>query len=114
MQTLVMTLPTERITSKETFHEVFQEVFGIFDGYGRNGDAWIDVMSCLDDEGGALTQVQVQQGDLVAIRIDEAQDFERRCPALFRDLVEMTGFVNRRRVEKGDLPILTLLLSGYF
>lgn len=114
MQTLIVTIRADQITSRETFHSAFQGALGFFEGYGRNGDAWIDCMTWLDDPESGLSQVTVAPGDLVAIRIDDAQDFQRRCPDLFGDLIEMAAFVNWRRVEKGEPPLLTLLFNGTF
>ncbi len=112
MQTLIVSIPADQITSVESFHAVFQEAFGFFEGYGCNGNAWIDCMTGLDDPEGGLSRVIVGSGELVALRIDDAHHFWQRCPDLFNDLVEMTAFVNWRRVKMGELPLLTLLLNG--
>ena len=33
------------IVDWDSFHDEFQRAFRFFDGYGRNGDAWIDCMT---------------------------------------------------------------------
>lgn len=114
MQTTIVNIPASEIKDWETFHEVFKCVFGFPDFYGRNMNAWIDCMGDLDDPGTGMVQVAVEAGDLVAIRIDDAADFERRCPEQFRALMECAAFVNLRRIDQGESPVLTLMLSGHF
>lgn len=114
MQTRIVNVPAEQITSEESFHSVFQRAFGFFSGYGHNGDAWIDCMTWLDTPTAALSELTVERGNLVAIRIQNPQDFQDRCPDLFQSLVEMTAFVNWRRRRKGEPPLLVLLLDGLY
>jgi barstar (barnase inhibitor) len=114
MQTTVVVIPVEQITSWDSFHTVFQAALGFADFYGRNMDAWIDCMTHLDDPPSGMTSVSVGAGDLVALRIDDAPDFQRRCPEQYEALIECTAFVNFRRIELGGKPILTLILSGHF
>jgi hypothetical protein len=56
----------------------------------------------------------VQPGELLTLQIDDASDFAARCPELFKALLECAAFVNHRRVEVGETPVLSLMMSGYF
>jgi RNAse (barnase) inhibitor barstar len=114
MQTLVIAIPTDRITDWDSFHEVFQSAFGFPDFYGRNMDAWIDCMSDLDEPRSELTRVKARPGELVALRIDDASDLRRRCPDQYTALIECSAFVNYRQVEGGRQPLLALMLVGRF
>jgi len=114
MQTKVVAVPGREITDWASFHAVFQRIFGFPDFYGRNMNAWIDCMTDLDAPEGGMVQISVAIGELVAIRLDDAADFRRRCPELFDDLVECTSFVNFRRIEVGELPVLTLMFCDHF
>ena len=114
MRTTVIAIPAAEITDWASFHDVFKRIFGFPDFYGRNMNAWIDCMGDLDDSGTGMVQVAVGVGELVAIRIDDAAEFQRRCPEQFLALLECTAFVNFRRIEMGEPPILTLMLSGHF
>ena len=58
--------------------------------------------------------VSVEAGGLLALRIDDAPDLQRRCPEQYDALIECTALVNFRRIEVGEKPILTLMLSGQF
>jgi hypothetical protein len=114
MVTMAVTIPVNEIFDWDSFHDVFKRVFGFPDFYGRNMDAWIDCMTDLDAPEGGMVQVSVRTGELVALEVYGAADFERRCPEQFRALVECAAFVNFRRVDLGELPILTLMLCDHF
>lgn len=114
MQTTVVTIPTAKITDWDTFHSVFQEALGFPGFYGRNMNAWIDCMTYLDEPSCGMTSVSVAEGELVALQINDAPDFQRRCPEQYEALIECASFVNFRRAELGQKPVLTLLLSGWF
>ena len=96
------------IVDVESFHAVFAAAFGFPSFYGRNMNAWIDCVSDLDDPGSGMTTVHVESGQTLSLVIEHAQDFKIRCPDLFSALVECAAFVNWRRVEAGQPPILAL------
>jgi hypothetical protein len=78
--------------------------------YGRNLDAWVDCMTSLDAPEDGLSRVSVGPGETLLLRIDQADEFQRRCPAQYAALLDCSAAVNRRRVEVGEAPILALLL----
>jgi hypothetical protein len=114
MQTTVITIATDQITDWDSFHSVFQTTLGFPDFYGRNMNAWIDCMTYIDDAGSVMTAITVAEGELVALRIDDAPDFQRRCPDQYQALIEGTAFVNYRRMDRGGTPVLALMLGGWF
>jgi len=114
INTRVVSIPVREITDWASFHDVFRRVFGFPDFYGCNMNAWIDCMTDLDDPGTGMVQISVGHGELVAIRVDDAADFQRRCPEQFQALIECASFVNFRRIEVGEPPILTLMFSDHF
>jgi barstar (barnase inhibitor) len=114
MKTSVITIPTDQISDWDSFHSVFQAALGFPEFYGRNMDAWIDCMSYVDDPPSGMTNASVSAGECVALRIDDAPDFQRRCPEQYSALIECVAFVNYRRIERGEKPVLTLMLSGRF
>ncbi|OBZ96159.1 barnase inhibitor [Pararhizobium polonicum] len=113
-QTLVVTIPTDRIVDWDSFHSVFKEVFGFPEFYGRNQDAWIDCMGYVDDPQSGMTNVCIAPGNVLALRIDDAVDFKRRCPEQYSALIECAAFVNYRRWNAGEKTLLTLMLTGHF
>jgi hypothetical protein len=50
-------LDCRRLVDWESFHTAFAEAFGFPLYYGRNMNAWIDCMSCLDEPGSGMTNV---------------------------------------------------------
>jgi hypothetical protein len=40
--------------------------------------------------------------------LEDVDDFAARCPEQYRAIVECSAFVNWRRVEGGDPPIIAL------
>jgi hypothetical protein len=101
-------IETSRINDWISFHDEFTRAFGFPDFYGRNMDAWIDCMSYLDDPSAGMTKIHIHDGDAMAVEVPGMIAFKRRCPAQFEALVECTAFVNKRRVEAGEPPMLTL------
>lgn len=92
----------------DTFHDAFQKAFGFPSFYGRNMNAWIDCMSDLDAPEAAMTTVHAPPGVVVALLIDAADDLKRRCPELYAAIVECAAFVNWRRMEQGEPPVIAL------
>lgn len=97
-----------RINDWPSFHAVFAEVFGFPEFYGRNMNAWIDCLTCLDDPSSGMTTIHTNDGGVLSLVIDNAADFKQRCPEQFAALVESAGFVNWRRLEQGHSPVLAL------
>ena len=109
-----MTIPAEGIADWDSFHTVFAETLGFPAFYGRNMDAWTDCLVSADDAASGMVGIAVEPGELLILRIDGAEDFARRCPEQYQALFECAAFVNFSRRERGEAPVLALLLSGYF
>jgi len=108
-KTTVVTIPADQIRDWDSFHTVFQATLGFPDFYGCNMNAWIDCLTYLDDE---MTSFTAADGESLTLRIDNAPDFQRRCPEQYLALIEAAGIVNSRRVEMGRSPVLALMLGG--
>ncbi|WP_182086034.1 barstar family protein [Aureimonas sp. ME7] len=113
MNTVFVTIPTGLISDWASFHEVFDHALGFPWFYGANMDAWIDCMSCADQPSAEMLIKAVQPGELLALRIDDVEDFARRCPDQFKALLDGTAVVNHRRIAAGEQPVLALLISGH-
>ncbi len=114
MNIRIVEINASEIVDWKTFHEVFCEAFGFPEFYGRNMDAWIDCMTDLDDPDSGMTNLHVKKGGMVVLKILHADVFRERCREQFVALYECVGFVNYRRIDVGDLPILSLMLIGPF
>ncbi len=106
----VLSIAADRISDWESFHDVFAEALGFPSYYGRNMNAWIDCLTSADDAGGDLVGADVVagSGDVLTLQIENAADFAQRCPEQYEALIECSAFVNWRRVEVGERPILAL------
>ncbi len=109
---LIVEIDCRRITTWDTFHDVFAEAFGFPSFYGRNMDAWADCMSDLDDPGTGMSRIHVAVGGSVVLRLLHVQDFRRRCREQYDALMECSAFVNWRRVERGREAIIALAFYG--
>jgi RNAse (barnase) inhibitor barstar len=101
-------IDTTRITSWDSFHDVCEEAFGFPGFYGRNMNAWVDCLSSLDAPDEGMSSVHAPSGGVVVIQLEHAKDFARRCPEQYAAIVECSAFVNWRRLERGQEPVLSL------
>jgi RNAse (barnase) inhibitor barstar len=104
----IVEIDAERIVDWPSFHAVFAEALGFPPFYGRNMDAWIDCMTYLDDADAGMSTIHCAPGAVVTLHLRGAKAFATRCPELYAALVESTGFVNWRRVERGGTSVLAL------
>ena len=70
----------------------------------------------IGDNNGTATGIneihKVEPGDLVCISLESAADFKMRCPEQYHAFVECAAFVNWRRIEIGEPPILVLSFNA--
>lgn len=99
---------TRKIKDWETFHTVFAKAFGFPRTYGRNFDAWIDCMTYLNDPKAGMTKKHTPPGGVVTMLLEGVDDFSKRCPEIFKAIVDGTAFVNWRHLEKKEGPVLTI------
>lgn len=93
------------IVDVESFHDVFAKAFGFPEFYGRNRDAWIDCIMRLDEP---FSGVSVACGQIVCLSLDHAAELKARLPDVFSDILEMAAFVNWRRIEVGEAPVMVV------
>jgi RNAse (barnase) inhibitor barstar len=104
---VIVRIPTNEISDWATFHDVFARILGFPDLYGRNMNAWIDCLTYADADDG-MRSVVVPAGDVLTFQLDDVVAFRDRCPEQYAAVIECSAFVNWRRVEQGDRPILAL------
>lgn len=101
-----------RIVDAETFHDVFAAALGFPAYYGRNMNAWIDCLSYADDAEAGMVHPPVPAGGVLVLQLDGAADLKSRLPSLYHDIVECAAFVNWRRLEGDDGPVVALSFHG--
>ncbi len=107
----VVTIDLAAVSDWPSFHEAFALAFGFPSFYGRNMNAWVDCLTCLDDPDAGMTSVSVPHGEVLALRLLNVAPFQSRCPDQCAALIECSAFVNHRRMETGDAPVLALSFS---
>lgn len=98
-------IDARRITDWESFHDVFAESFGFPEFYGRNLDAWIDCMTCLDEPDSGMSSVHGTSSDSVVIQFDHVNHLPTE---IYDAVVECSAFVNYRRLAANEPAILCL------
>jgi len=101
-------IESARITDWASFHDVFAEAFGFPAFYGRNMNAWIDCMTSLDAPEDGMTTIHAPADRPLMLVITHASSFEQRCPDIFNALLSCAAFVNGRRMEMGERPVLLI------
>ena len=106
-ESIVVSIPTEEIRDWDSFHTVCARVLGFPDFYGRNMNAWIDCMTSIDHPAHGMTAVHAAAGTL-AIQLGDCTNFAQRCPEQYEVILDSAAFVNYRRIDLGDRPVLAI------
>jgi len=109
--TKTVRINADLITDWNTFHDLFKKVFGFPDFYSKNMDAWIDCMTYIDDKDSRMAQFSVNKGDTVVIELTNSEEFKMRCPEIYLQLMECTGFVNQRAVDTNSHTMISIALG---
>ncbi len=110
MRAKVIKIDATEIADWATFHSVFSRDLGFPHFYGKNMNAWIDCVTSIDDADSGMTGVTVASDELAVLEITGIKEFRTRCQEQYDALVECSAFVNYRRVEVGERPVLALIL----
>ncbi|MGE4425206.1 MAG: barstar family protein [Solirubrobacteraceae bacterium] len=101
----VIDVDVSQVHDWEAFHDVFARTLGFMDGYGRNMDAWIDCLTAVDEDDGTSAVVV---GDVLTLHLVGMDGLRTRRPDIHAALLDAAAFVNHRRIEVGERPILAL------
>ena len=105
---VIIRVDGSRIHDEKSLHESFYDLFGFPGWHGRNWNAWIDCMYCLDDPKAGMTSLTVKPGSLIVLQIENQRTFKTNCPDVFDALVECSAWVNWSRIKEGYEPVLAL------
>jgi hypothetical protein len=101
----IVSINCDEISDWKTFHACFKAAFGFPDFYGENMNAWVDCMTSLDE---GFSSVQIDEGDVLTLKIENVGPFKKKCPDIYDALIECSAFVNYRRMDVGQRPVLLL------
>jgi RNAse (barnase) inhibitor barstar len=97
-----------RIRDWTSLHDEFNRVFQFPEFYGRTMDAWIDCMSSLDQPAAELSGIHCEPGKVLTIELGNCSEFRSQCSEQYAAIIECSAFVNWRRIERGEQPVLAL------
>lgn len=106
--THVIKIDARSIHDFKSFHEVFRAALGFPTTYGHNMDAWIDCMTSLDNPAAAMSRVHAPRGGVLTLLLEHVDDLAERRPEILTALQDAASFVNWRRIEAGEPPVLAL------
>jgi len=70
-------------------------------------DAWIDCLTGADDDDG-MRDVVVEDRDVLTLNLIGARELRERQPEIYAAMMDCAAFLNWRRIEVGERPILAL------
>lgn len=88
-----------KIRDWESFHEVFAELMGFPDFYGKNNNAWIDCMSYIDDEDAGMSKITVKSGESLNIISVGTEECIKNSSEVVLGFLEIVANVNQRFIE---------------
>lgn len=71
-------------------------------------NAWIDCLTYIDDPDAQMTNVHVKPGEVLVLHLDHVDELYRRFPEAYDAIIECSAFVNYRKIEVGEPPVLSL------
>jgi len=101
-------IDTKAIHDWETLHAVCKEAFGFPDFYGRNGNAFIDCLTYLD-EGDGMSRFVLEPGETLTVELTDSYVFADRAPEQAVALFAWIGATNERHVDDGKQPMLLMV-----
>jgi hypothetical protein len=101
-QVVIVDVPLTQVHDDDSFHDVFAATLGFAEYYGRNLNAFDDILSYPQAPDVA---VDVPPGGTLVLRFDEsAESFKARCPYLYDYLAECAASITEWAVRASDQP----------
>lgn len=111
LSVLILELDAQTILSKRDLLEWFSRAFGFPDYPPLNWDSLLD---CAWDLRAPMetTSARFSLGEsaIVLLHVRHSEDFARRLPAVFREMLETIALANGAQRDKGAPAILALML----
>src|SRR5215831_11465408 len=105
---MLIRIDGRRLTDAAGLQAALDEAFGFAPGYGKNLDALVDCLTHLDDPRAGLSRVQVFPGQIALLVIEHTQAMGKQAAAQMKSLVDAVAFVNWRRLEKNQPPVVAV------
>ena len=108
---MIVRIDARRLIDSTGLHATLAEAFGFPPYYGNNLNALIDCLTCLDDPEAGMSRVQVFPGQVVLLVVEHVGDASGSA-AQVADLLDAVAFVNWRRLEQSQPPVLAVAYAG--
>jgi hypothetical protein len=105
---MLIRIDARRLTDPAGLHATMDEAFGFLAGYGKNLDALIDCLTDLDNPSAGMSRVLVFPGEIALLVIEHTADAGKHAAVQVRALTDAVAFVNWRRMERGQPPVLAV------
>ena len=102
-------LTSSLIYDWRSFHRECQRSLAFPADYAGDMDAWVDCMVSLRDETNRRVSVHLGPVEMLQLEIAEIAAIRERVPGILETLVDATAEVNRRFMESGQPPAVTLI-----
>jgi hypothetical protein len=100
IEPVVVQVPTSHIEDWDSFHQVFASALGFAEYYGRNNNAFKDILEAPQAPDVAA---DVPEGGLLLLQIDEpVYSFAERCPEQFEFVVSTLAALSREALQLGQ------------
>jgi len=97
----MVTIDLSAVYDRDSFHDLMMASFGFPDFYGRNGNAFIDCLSDIDDPGTGMCGVSVKRGEVFTVHLQGWRNFAANHNEIATALIEEIGFVNEYLEDQG-------------
>lgn len=105
---MLIRIDARRLADAAGLHAALDEAFGFAPGYGQNLDALVDCLTHLDDPHARTSRVQVLPGQVALLVLEHTHDLGKPAAAQVKALADVVAFVNWRRLERRQPPVLAV------
>jgi Barstar (barnase inhibitor) len=102
-------LSSAMIYDWRSFHRESQRSLGFPADYAGDMDAWVDCLVSLRDDENRRVGVRLGPEEMLQLELAEIEAVRERVPGFLETLVAAVAEVNRRFVEAGQAPAVTLI-----
>jgi hypothetical protein len=102
-------LTTAAIYDWRSFHRECQRALGFPADYAGDMNAFVDCLVSLRDEGERRVGVHLGTDEMLQLELADAEGLRERIPGILEAVVDACAEVNRRFLEVGQVPAVTLI-----
>ena len=102
-------LTTAVIYDWRSFHRESQRALGFPADYAGDMNAWVDCLVSLRDEGERRVGVRLATDEMLQLELADVEGLRERVPGILETIVDACAEVNRRFLEVGQVPAVTLI-----